>query len=102
MKIIKDSFLIFSLILLIGRAAGMGAGVPVFYHAGGHSSVTLTKTDGYFVIELLQGGDMTININGISREVTAPGEGLFIMEPINVSPVNGAVMELQRATGLRK
>jgi hypothetical protein len=92
-----------SLIVVFGRMFG-GGGDWVMFHPDGTDMSYAAKTtiSGYFVVELPPGPCLIETINGFSRTVVIPTEGMLIWESGDSRRgLESAVFRLQEITGLR-
>jgi hypothetical protein len=103
MKILSDAIKIVCLlaVILCGRT-GLGIGEPVFIHMpDGHSTLTLTKSCGFFIFDLKSGGNFIIRQNQTDYPVEVPETGILFIDLKPNNPLMDAIMELQRASGFR-
>lgn len=106
MKMLKNVVLIVSLVLVLGRVAGVDSNTTVYLHMDDSDMglVALTKSEGYFVFECALSGKGTVSTCGIMQDITVPsGYGYYIIDTIypKINALRDAIMNLQELNGLR-
>ena len=88
-------------VVLVGKAP-VGGGVEVYFQpeSGDAGVVTRTTKHGYFLFDVLSGGKWHLSVNNLNMEIILPDAGIVFID-IPAPPLQGAIMHLREATGLR-